>query len=409
VASRQYGTAIHEIRRRAWRILCAWVATVALFTEARSAQAGVLFVANGWRWHDVMAAMPAIKSAGYTAVQISPHSASCAGGYGQGYDPYDFTNFDSGFGSASELQWLVGTAHWYGLHIYADMVMNHMCPRDFRYPRFSWNDFHHNGGIVDWDDPWERENKDLFGLNDLAHESPYVRGELFNFLVKTNYVGFDGYRWDAARHVPHWYWRDHVVNNVRSWGKYNYGEVFSGDLGELGSYVATGMAVTDYALYFALRDAFRFEGDLSRLVGAGYAAVDGANALTFAENHDVGPPRNGLLAYAFLAAYQGYPAFFRPNLGAVEIKNLVWIHEHKARGRVVHRAAERDVLVFEREGNLLAGFNQSGEWQSRWVSTSWNSTRLHDYAGRAGDVWTAGDGRVLLSIPPMSYVMLSPG
>ena len=124
-------------------------------------------------------------------------------------------------------------------------------------------------------DPWQRENGALIGLDDLAQESRYVRGELWNFLVKTNNLGFDGYRWDAVKHVPHWYWRDHVVNNVKGWGKYNFGEVYDADLGVLNSNIATGMAVTDYALYFRMRDAFRFGGDLASLDGAGVAGVDG--------------------------------------------------------------------------------------------------------------------------------------
>jgi alpha-amylase len=72
------------------------------------------------------------------------------------------------------------------------------------------------------------------------------------------------------------------------------------------------------------------------------------------------------------------------------------------------REREHDLLIFERQGNLLAGLNQSGSWQSRWVDTSWANTKLHDYAGHTGDTWTAGDARVQVSIPPGSYVMLAP-
>src|SRR5262249_27160369 len=145
-------------------------------------------------------------------------------------------------------------------------------------------------------------------------ESPYVRGELWNFVVKSNNLGFDGYRWDAAKHVPRWYWSGHITPNVRAWGKYSFGEVLSGDQAYLLSYVATGMAVTDYVLYFALRDNFRFGGNLAALDGAGIAASNGPSALTFVQNHDVGPPVNRLLAYAFIAAYPGYPAFFDVDL-----------------------------------------------------------------------------------------------
>ena len=110
--------------------------------------------------------------------------------------------------------------------------------------------------------------------------------------------------------MPRWYWREHLLDNTLRWGKYSFGEVYNSGIENLKSYVATGMAVTDYALYFAMKDAFRLGGDLAALDGAGLAAIAGPNALTFVPNHDVGPPVNRMLAYAFIAAYPGYPAFF---------------------------------------------------------------------------------------------------
>jgi alpha-amylase len=326
-----------------------------------------------------------------------------------GYDPSDFTSFGSRFGSEGDLAWLVKSTHDTGLQIYANMVMNHMCTHpDYQYARFGWNDFHHYGAIQNFNDTWWLENGDLFGLNDLCQECDYVRGELYNYLVKTNNMGFDGYRFDAAKHVPIWFWRDHIMNNVNGWGKFGYGEVYDGNPDNLQRYVDAGLAVTDYTLYFAMHDAFQYGGDLSRLNGAGYAIRNGSAALTFVENQDVGPPPNRNLAYAFLAAYPGYPMFFSPQLGDPFFTNLAWVHNNKAYGSVINRWSEHDVLIFERQGNLLAGFNQSGSWQSRWVDTSWRNQRLHDFGGVTGDVWAAGDGRVLVSIPPVGYVLLGP-
>lgn len=380
-----------------------------LLASAAPARAGVVFDAHKWRWQDLMSHMAEIRQAGFTAILISPHQSSCGGPFSDGYDPSDYTRFDSRFGSESDLFWLIGTAHWQGLDIYADMVMNHMCPGRYSYPRFGWNDFHHNGDIRNWNDVWWLENGDLFGLADLAHESSYTRGQLWNFLVQTNNLGFDGYRWDAAKHVPVWYWRDHVVHNVNRWGKYSFGEVVSGDPAVLDQYVAAGMAVTDYGLYDAMQRAFRFGGNLAELAGAGYAARNGGAALTFVENHDVGAPPNRWLAHAFLAAYPGYPSFYQVGLGDRALANLIWIHDNLAHGPLATRLAERDVLVFEREGHLLAAFNQTGGWVTRWVFTGWRDTRLHDYAGATGDLWTNGAGWVEIAIPPTGYIMLAPG
>jgi alpha-amylase len=370
---------------------------------------GSIVFLRRWRWQDIMNHTGRVRDAGFTAVLVSPHTSTCGGPGSEGYDPRDFTDLNSGFGSESDLYWLVKTVHWFGLQIYADMVMNHMCATsDYAYPRFSWSDFHHGGAIDNWNDPWTLENKDLWGLNDLAQESPYVRSELFAFLVRTNDLGFDGYRWDAAKHVPIWFWRDHILGNVSRWGKYSFGEVLSGNLSTLQQYVDAGMSVTDYNLYFALQRAFTVGGDLRLLDGAGYAAVDSRHALTFVENNDVGAPPNRLLAYAFIAAYPGYPLFSDAALDDDALKNLVWIHNHKATGLVLTRWKEKDVLLFERAGNLLAGFNQSGASVSRRVATSFVNTRLHDYAGHVDDVWTDGAGRVEVWIPPVSYVMLAP-
>ncbi len=364
---------------------------------------------RGWHWQDIMRNMSALRDMGFTALLISPHTATCGGDFSDGYDPSELESFTSRFGTENDLWWLVNTAHQFGFQIYADMVMNHMCAGKYEYTRFGWNDFHHYGSVQDWNDGWWRENGDLFGLADLAHESSYVRSELWNFLVKTNNFGFDGYRFDAAKHVPQWYWKDHVVGPVNSWGKLSIGEVYDADFSMLQSYVDIGMMVTDYNLYDATSSAFRFGGNLSSLDGAGYAARNGSRAITFIENHDVGPPPNRRLAQAFLAAYVGYPIFYGVNLGDGELKNLVWVHSYLAKGAYISRDSEASVLIFERDGHLLTGINQTGEWQTRWVSTNfWSGTQLHDYSGHTQDVWVQGDGRVQVSIPPMDYVMLAP-
>lgn len=389
---------------------CVWAACLLTATLPQVAFGGTALALQGWHWRDVSANLGAMRDAGYTAVLLSPHTASCSGPFGgQGYDPSDFTSFDGGFGDTAELTEVVRTAHSLGLSVYANMVMNHMCTHgDYRYDHFGWNDFHHNGPIQNWTDPWQLENADLEGLNDLAQESDYVRGELWNYLKKTNDMGFDGYRFDGAKHVPRWYWHDHVNSNVRAWGKFSFGEVYDANLDLLQAYADTGMSVTDYNLYFRMHEAFADGGDLAQLDGAGYALRSGSQAVTFIENHDVPPPTNRLLAYAFLSAYPGYPLFANVDLHDHALNNLVWVHEHLANGPYVNRWKERDVFAFERQGHLLVGINQSNSWQSRWIDSSWASTSLHDFSGHTGDVTTQGDRRVSISIPPMSYVMLAP-
>jgi alpha-amylase len=169
------------------------------------------------------------------------------------------------------------------------------------------------------------------------------------------------------------------------------------------------MAVTDYNLYFALQDAFRPGGDLSKLDGAGYAAVDGRKAVTFFENHDIDAPQNWQLAAAFVAAYPGYPSLEDSRLQDPAMLNLVWIHTTKTYGEYRNLLKEHDLFVFGRGDSLVAAINQSGDWQSRWVQTRWPSQKLHDYTGHVEqDRWTDASGRVEVSVPPVSYVMLAP-
>jgi alpha-amylase len=392
------------------------LALLLLLAVATTARAGAIVVlqhqpgdaTRPWTWRMIIDHLPMIRAAGYTAVLLSPHQKACGGNLSLGYDPFDFRSFDSAHGTQAQLAELVQRAHALRIQVYADMVLNHMCINNFTYPRFSRRDFHTVGTIRDFNDQFQVENGALSGLEDLKQESPYVRGELWNFLVKTNNMGFDGYRWDAAKHVPRWYWSEHIVPNVRRWGKYNFGEVVSGDLGYLSSYIATGMAVTDYALYFALRDQFRLGGNLAALDGAGVAAADGTNALTFAQNHDVGPPANRRLAQAFIAAYPGYPAFFDVDLQDTTLNNLVWIQNTLASGPYVNRYKDADTIVFSRGDRLLAGINQRGAWVSHWVQTPWRNTQLHDYAGQVADERTNAEGWMELWIPPLGYVMMAP-
>ncbi|HSC71773.1 MAG TPA: alpha-amylase domain-containing protein, partial [Candidatus Methylomirabilis sp.] len=161
-------------------------------------------------------------------------------------------------------------------------------------------------------------------------------------------------------------------------------------------------------LYFAIRDNFRFGGNLAALDGAGIAGADGPDALTFVQNHDVGPPMNRLLAYAFIAAYPGYPAFFDVDLNDSAINNLVWIQNTLAAGPYTNRYKDADTIIFSRGDRLLAGINQRGSWVNKWVQTPWVNTQIHDYTGHVQDERTNQDGWVELWLPPQGYIMMAP-
>ena len=53
-----------------------------------------------------------------------------------------------------------------------------------------------------WSDRWEVQNCELVDLSDLATESAYVRGKLTAYLNDLVSLGVDGFRVDAAKHMP---------------------------------------------------------------------------------------------------------------------------------------------------------------------------------------------------------------
>lgn len=180
-----------------------------------------------------------------------------------GYQPVDYTVFDSEFGTESELRSLISEAHAQGLEVYVDCVMNHMASgHDYDFPRFSYNDFHHDvGSIDDWSDDHQVEHGELLGLPDLAQyessTSEYVRGELMNYMEKIADVGADGYRYDAVKHVEEKYWNDYANPKADDLGLARIGEVYDGSIDYVQGYIDTGMDAFDYPLYYALVTRFR--------------------------------------------------------------------------------------------------------------------------------------------------------
>lgn len=67
-----------------------------------------------------------------------------------GYQPVDYRDFNSEFGTESELRTLIDTAHSHGIEVYIDCVMNHMADgMGYDFPAFSHPDFHHCCGQID--------------------------------------------------------------------------------------------------------------------------------------------------------------------------------------------------------------------------------------------------------------------
>lgn len=382
-------------------------------------------------WSTIVDDIPRVADRGYDVLWIPPveecrFSLSTQHGRNDpppGYQPVDFRSFDGGYGSAEELRTLVDTAHGHGLEVYVDTVLNHMAELDFEaFPRFGSEHFHHDvGSIDDWNDEHQVEHGNLLKLKDLAQldddpgvsadEASYVRGELYEYVRKLAEFGFDGYRYDAVKHVEETFWRDYANPWADEFGMQRVGEVFTGSVDYALGYVDTGMNAFDYPLFWTLRDVFDY-GDMRKLEGAGVKAVDPWHAWPFAENHDEHGPTQYKLAYAHVLTSEGTPVVYNlyPDwiLDDDDVNNMVWVRKNLSGGETYWRHTDENLAIYERYGNLLVGLNNSDAWQGAWVPTSWTDAALNDYAGNAEDVTVDGDGWVEVWVPPESWVFYAP-
>lgn len=367
-------------------------------------------------WTEVRRALPTITAAGYDAIQLPPAQRSkrtFEDPEPRGYQPIDHLDFDSVFGTEAEFRALVAAAHDHGLAVIGDAVLNHMAEGvDFSvFPHVGWDDFRHEGPIRDDEDDWELQNRDLEGLPDLRQESPHVRAYLEAYVEKYADCGVDGLRWDAVKHMPRWFFRDHATAWADERGLFTVGEVLHGSVSYCERYLETGMAVLDYPLYFVMHErAFGPQGDLRTLADAGVFHEHPHRSMTFVSNHDSPPPALERLAYAYVLTAEGYPRVYSARIAPDddEIRRLLWVRRTLARGPTCTRHADRDVYVFEREGNLLVGLNRATEPKTVTVWTSWAATTLEARAGSDGAVRTDDAGRVDLTVPPEGWVCYAP-
>lgn len=226
-------------------------------------------------------------------------------------------------------------------------------------------------------------------------------------------LGADGYRFDAAKHIDESFFADYASRWAASWNMFRVGEVFSGSVDYVQGYVnaGPGMHAFDYPLYFVIRGVFDY-GDMRRLQGAGLVARNPDRAMPFVENHDRIGPNQYDLAHAFVLTIEGYPVLYNryPNwlLSYEPIENMVWVKKNLAGGPTRWRYTDGNLAVYEREGNLLVGLNNSTNPRSEWVDTSWTDTELEDHAGNAGNITTESDGRVAVTVPAEGWVFYAP-
>jgi alpha-amylase len=179
-----------------------------------------------WPWRDVAhECRTTLGPAGYGAVQVTPPQEHVVlpereFPWWQAYQPVSY-QLDSRYGTPREFAGMVETCHRAGVKVYVDAVINHMSGQvgggtgsggtrfgKYDYPGlYDAGDFHHCGRngddwIHDWNDAWEIQHCELLGLSDLATEQEDVRTDIAGYLNGLLRLGVDGFRIDAAKHIP---------------------------------------------------------------------------------------------------------------------------------------------------------------------------------------------------------------
>ncbi|KAH9923707.1 glycoside hydrolase family 13 protein [Epithele typhae] len=289
-----------------------------------------------WNWDSVAAECTNfIGPAGYGYVQLSPAMEHVQGT--EWWTDYQVVSYQisSKHGTRSQFQSMINTCHAAGVQVLVDTIWNHMTSgsgtgtggssyTQYNYPgTYMVYDFHDiYAGISDWGNLTQLQFFQLFGLADLKTESDYVRSRLAQFGSDLISLGVDGFRLDAAKHMPVADLKS-IVSQLNTQGRNIFitQEVIKGDAQQLhpSDYLAIGKVAYRrhrFALRDDIRDVFmtgvRKLSDFQNLDNKGY--LPSAQANTFVTNHDserytnqlsfTRSPHNGyVLANVFLLAH----------------------------------------------------------------------------------------------------------
>ncbi|WP_406044098.1 alpha-amylase family glycosyl hydrolase [Micromonospora sp. NBC_00898] len=402
-----------------------------------------------WPWSSVASECTNVLGPkGFGGVQVSPPQEHVVlpgqnFPWWQDYQPVSY-QLVSRRGNGASFASMVQACHNAGVKVYVDAVVNHMAGgastgpgsagstyTHYSYPAVPYgnDDFHHcgrngNDDIRSWTDRWEVQNCELLDLADLKTESAYVRGKLTGYLNDLRSLGVDGFRVDAAKHMP--------VGDLQailggvSGSPYVYHEVIEGGPGEISPTEYTGIGdVTEFRYGDVVGNAFR-DGNLANLNNlANSMLLASGNAVAFIDNHDT--QRNGrarltyqdgstyALAEAFMLAWpygvpqvmssfaftnsdQGPPADSGGATTAVSCGNG-WVCEHRWRTTANMVGFRNTVagtgvsnwwsngsnqIAFGRNGKGYVVFNRDGGPLSRSFQTSLPAGTYCDVAN--GDV-----------------------
>ncbi|NYV75486.1 carbohydrate-binding module family 20 domain-containing protein [Streptomyces sp. UH6] len=279
-------------------------AVVAAPTPAQAAPPGdkdVTAVLFEWKFASVAkACTDQLGPAGYGYVQVSPPQEHIQGSqWWTSYQPVSY-RIAGRLGDRTAFKSMIDTCHAAGVKVVVDTVINHMSAGSgtgtggssytkYAYPGiYSAPDFDNcTAQISNYGDRGNVQNCELVGLADLDTGEDYVRGRIAAYMNDLLSLGADGFRVDAAKHMPaadlaaiksrltdpNAYWKQEVIHGA--------GEAVQPD-----EYVNTGDV-----------QEFRYARDLKRVFtnenlaylknyGESWGYLGSSKAGVFVDNHD---------------------------------------------------------------------------------------------------------------------------
>ncbi|MER7806338.1 carbohydrate-binding module family 20 domain-containing protein [Streptomyces sp900116325] len=254
-----------------------------------------------WKFDSVAkACTDTLGPAGYGYVQVSPPQEHIQGSqWWTSYQPVSY-KIAGRLGDRAAFSAMVSTCHSAGVKVVADSVINHMSAGSgtgtggssytkYNYPGlYSSSDMDDcTAQISNYQDRANVQNCELVGLADLDTGEDYVRGKIAGYLDDLRSLGVDGFRIDAAKHMPAAdlaniksrlsdpgvYWKQEAI--------YGAGEAVSPD-----EYTGTG-DVQEFRYARSLKQVFNNE-NLAELknFGEGWGFMSSSKAGVFVDNHD---------------------------------------------------------------------------------------------------------------------------
>ncbi|MDO5678405.1 MAG: alpha-amylase family protein [Propionibacteriaceae bacterium] len=173
-----------------------------------------------WNWNSIARECTDVLGPNQFAfVLLSPAQEHIQGEqWWTSYQPVSY-RIESKLGTRAEFQAMVEACHAAGVKVIADAVINHMAGIDGGtgvagtafthkdYPGlYTEADFNTcatpSGNIENYMDQQQIQECQLSGLADLRTGEPYVREQIVGYLTDLLSLGVDGFRIDAAKHMP---------------------------------------------------------------------------------------------------------------------------------------------------------------------------------------------------------------